>query len=139
MKDEEREEMGVRTESAPGTGDGGGAGEISGVVEEGENGGGGVRADPLEEVEARLLLLLLFLRDRLLHAQLANPSFLPSSSSCSTPGLPSSPLLSTRRRRRNPKAARTKMPLRLRWAYSSGLIGPSGPAHLPFFYVQIAC
>lgn len=47
------------TEAAPGTGDGGGAGEIGGVVEQREDGGGGIRPQPLDEVEAPILLLRL--------------------------------------------------------------------------------
>ena len=39
-----------RTESAPGAGDGGGAGEVGGVVEQPEDDGGGVRAEVLEEI-----------------------------------------------------------------------------------------
>jgi hypothetical protein len=43
----------VRTESAPGAGDGGGAGDVGGVAEHSEDGGGGVRPQPLHEVHAR--------------------------------------------------------------------------------------
>jgi hypothetical protein len=41
---------GARTESAPGAGDGGGAGEVGGVAEQPEDDGGGVRAEAVEEV-----------------------------------------------------------------------------------------
>jgi hypothetical protein len=47
-----------RTESAPGAGDGGDAGEVRGVVEELEDGGGDVRAEPVEEVPPDAVLRL---------------------------------------------------------------------------------
>jgi hypothetical protein len=40
------------TESAPGSGDGGGADKVGGVVEAAEDAGGNVGADPLQEVPA---------------------------------------------------------------------------------------
>jgi hypothetical protein len=42
--------LGARTESAPGAGDGGGAGEVGGVAEQPEDDGGGVGAEAVEEV-----------------------------------------------------------------------------------------
>ena len=47
-----------RTESAPGAGDGADAGEVGGVVEELEDGGGGVGAEPVEEVTPAAVVLL---------------------------------------------------------------------------------
>jgi hypothetical protein len=48
----------AHTELAPGAGDGSGADEVGGVVEEVEDTGGGVEADPVEEVPAAALLHL---------------------------------------------------------------------------------
>lgn len=42
----------LNNESAPGAGDGGGADDVGGVVEGAEDGGGGVGADPVDEVPA---------------------------------------------------------------------------------------
>jgi hypothetical protein len=53
------EKLEVPTKGAPGAGDGGGAGEVGGVVEHGEDDGGRVRAEEVEKVRGRFRHLLL--------------------------------------------------------------------------------